>query len=357
MFYALVAVVLGSLAVSAICSLVEAAIYAVPVSHVKALADSGSKAGLALQRFKEDIARPISLILLINTMANALGPLVCGWLVGELFENSGYAVGIFSLGFAAAILIIGELIPKTAGVVYCKPVSTVAALPISFLIKLFYPLIRFSEIIHQLLPHNEDAPTVSHEEVLSMAAIGTEEGALDDFEGSVISNVIGLDKLLVKDVLTPRVVVFRLAETTAVGALKNEITGWQFTRIPIFSVEDPDHLTGYVTQRDIYRVLIEGNEQQSLKELARELQTVPELMRVDKLLLRMFEQKEHICAVADEHGSLAGIITLEDIIEEIVGKEIVDEYDAVSDLRSYAKILRVAKRRNRPTRKENIDPQ
>ena len=188
---------------------------------------------------------------------------------------------------------------------------------------------------------------MSHQEILSMAAIGKEEGALDDLEGSVISNVISLDEELVKDLLTPRVVVFRLDKDTKLSEVAADIGEWNFSRVPLFSKKEPDHLTAYVNQRDIYRELLAGNVDETLEDLARPLKTVPELMRADKLLLTMFEEKEHICAVVDEHGGLAGIITLEDIIEEIVGIEIVDEYDSVSDLRTFAKLQKFIKQKRK----------
>lgn len=192
----------------------------------------------------------------------------------------------------------------------------------------FGPLIYLSRFITARIEPDADGPTVSHQEVLSMAAIGAEEGALDHLEGSVISNVIDLDKVLVRDILTPRVMVFRVEETMTMDDVAKEIADWNFTRVPTFREDDPDRLTGYVRQRDIYRQLMQGNRSITLKDLARPIHTVPELMRADQLL-HMFEETEHICSVVDEHGALAGVITLEDITEEVVGREIVDEYDVV----------------------------
>ncbi|MCB0310777.1 MAG: CBS domain-containing protein, partial [Bdellovibrionales bacterium] len=139
----------------------------------------------------------------------------------------------------------------------------------------------------------------------------------------------------------------RLCEDQKLGEIEDQLKNWQFSRVPLYSEDDPDTLHGYITQRDVYRALLAGERDVVLKKLARPLETVPELLPADKLLLKMFEKKEHICAVADEHGALAGIITLEDVLEELVGKEIVDEYDSVSDLRSFAKILRITKKRPR----------
>jgi len=342
--------VIGSLLTAAVCSLVEAAIYSVPIAYAKHLAEEGSRSGALLVQFKEDIAKPISLILMLNTLAVSLGPMLTGWLLAEMTNDDPMSMGLFSIIFALVILILGELMPKTLGAVYCREVSRASAVPMSFLVKIFAPLLKVSEKLQKFLTRNAEEPSVSPHEVASMAEMGTEQGTLDHFEGEVISNVIGLDQILVRDILTPRVVVVRLKDTTAVGEIEAELENWQFSRIPLFEEQDPDHLTTYVTQRDIYRELLRGNRAVKLKELARRLETVPELMTVDKLLLQMFEHKEHICAVVDEHGGLAGIVTLEDVLEEVLGREIVDEYDAVSDLRAFAKIMRLTKRKNRPAR-------
>jgi CBS domain containing-hemolysin-like protein len=298
-----------------------------------------------LLEFKNDIGRPIAAILILNTIANTGGASVAGWAAGAVLSESGLLV--FSVCFVLAILYFSEILPKVIGVVYCKQVSTFTALPLFYLVKLLTPLIALSQGISKRIETDSDQPTVSEEELLTMTELGTEEGALDHFEGSVISNVVGLDRLLVRDVLTPRVVVFRLKEDMAVDELKDELVSWNFSRVPLFSESEPEHLSSYVIQRDIYRELLRGNSRVSLKALARPLNVVPELMRADKLLQEMFEKREHMCAVVDEHGGLAGIITLEDIIEEIVGREIVDEYDTVSDLRTFARIMRVVRGRKK----------
>ena len=231
------------------------------------------------------------------------------------------------------------------GVVHCRVVAYYIAWPLYWMTKFVSPVIWLSKMLK--LDMDAESTGMSLEEIRGIAELGTEEGALDHLEGSVIANVIGLDELLVKDVLTPRVVVFRIEENTLVKDLAEEIVGWNFSRVPLFSESEPEFLNSYVTQIDIYRALLQGKGDLTVKEFARELKSIPELMRADKLLLRMFEEKDQICAIADEHGSLAGIITLEDIIEEIVGREIVDEYDTVSDMRTLAKILHYTKHRKK----------
>ncbi|MDC0358394.1 hemolysin family protein [Oligoflexia bacterium] len=343
--FLLVLAVLITIFVSACCSVMEAALYAVPLTHVRLLAESGSRTGEILLGFKGDIGRPIAAILILNTMANTGGASVAGWTAAKLLSEGELI--LFSVAFVLAILYFSEILPKIVGVVYCKTVAKIVARPLFVIIKLLSPLVAVSQGIAHRIEEDNHQPTVSEAEVLSMAALGTEEGSLDHFEGSVITNVVGLDRLLVKDVLTPRVVTFRLEENTKVCDVREDIGNWNFSRVPLFSESDPDHLTAYVIQRDIYRELLNGYDQMTLKELSRALPVVPELMRADQMLLQMFEKKEHICAVVDEHGGLAGLVTMEDIIEEIVGREIVDEYDSVSDLRTFARILRVVKGRKK----------
>ena len=343
MFGLLLLTVFLATAISGLCSLMEASLFAVPLPHTKFLADSGSKRGKLLMSFKEDMSQPISAILILNTVAHTIGAAVAGALAAELYGERG--VLIFSVIFTLIILYLSEIVPKQIGSMYSKQVSELVAFPLLVLIKLLYPLVKVTECFSRLLGSTDHLPSVSHEEVLSLAEIGREEGVIDHLEGSVIKNVVGLDRSLVKDILTPRVVVFRLEKDRRVSDLTDEIVNWNHTRVPIYAEDTPDQLNRYVIQRDLFRAIISGEGDRTLEELSRPLTTVPEFMRADKLLLQMFEQRESICSVVDEHGGFAGLVTLEDIIEEIVGREILDEYDLVGDLRSYARILYQSRKR------------
>jgi CBS domain containing-hemolysin-like protein len=329
--------------VSACCSMTEAALFAVPYAYIKHLAEAGNRRAKMLLPFKEDLSKPIVAILTLNTVANTLGPAIAGAIVADLWGEG--ALIAFSIIFTLVILYLGEMIPKTIGSAYCKTVSLTVALPLSIVIKLLYPLVRASEFITQSFKADDNTPTVSSEEVASLAAIGREEGVIDHLEGSIIKNVIGLDKRLVKDILTPRVVVLRLPEELTLTEVKTGMLEWNHTRVPIFSEDEPDVVTRYVIQRDLYRAIFRGEEDKKLKDFARPMATIPEFMRVDKLLLRMFEEGEFIYSVVDEHGGFAGLVTLEDVLEEVIGREIVDEYDLVGDLRSYAQILHLARKK------------
>lgn len=327
----LFSLVIGCLLVSFFCSISEAAIFAIPVAVVRHEAEaeqtSGKKFGRAsaLQSLKDDISAPISAMLILNTIANTACPAIAGALAENIFGPNGLIA--FTVIMSILVLFAGEVLPKFLGVTYHKTVALVVAKPLTMLIVLLRPLIQ---LLGKMTAHFEpehEAPAVSHEEVLSLAAIGGQEGTIDPLEGEVISNVIGLDKIRVGDLVTPRVSVFKVAENLSLGDYREASQTWSYTRIPVYAEDEPDHLTGYVRQRDVLRGLLRGELDRPLSSYKRPIITVPELMRADRLLLRMFDEGEHLYAVVDEHGTLAGIISMEDILEHVVGREIHDEYD------------------------------
>lgn len=323
----------------------EASLFAVPLAYAKNLADNDSRLGKLLLRFKQNLGRPISAILILNTISHTIGAAVAGAMVDKLYGEK--TLVLFSVVFTLAMLYLSEIIPKQIGAVFARRVSLLIVTPLNWLIFILSPLIWVTDGVHRLFKSKDMQPSVSEQEFLSLAEIGTSEGVLDNLEGSVIKNIIGFDRLLVKDVLTPRVVVFRLSEDAKLSDIKEDIFSWSHTRVPLHVEGDEDLITGYVLQRDLYRAMLQGEDLETpLKKFIRGVTTVNELMRADKVMLEMFEKREAICSVVDEHGSFAGLVTLEDFVEDLVGKEIVDEYDLVSDLRAYARALYSRKRRD-----------
>jgi len=319
----LIAVSFFSIVISFFCSLSEAALYAIPLPVVKHLAQKGIPAAKKLEILKKDVGKLITAMLILNTLANTAGAAIAGAQAGVIWGEKG--VIIFSVFFTISVLLFGEILPKTLGVAHSKSIALAIAPIWTFLVWLFGPLATLGQSLTVRLSSKNPVPTISQEELISMAQLGTEEGTLDRFEGGVISNVMALDNKLVRDVLTPRVSVFMLPENSTVLEIREQIFKWKFSRVPIYSIKDPDHLTGYVIHRDIIKVLLSGETKTTLKSLSRPIKVLPELTTVDKILRQMFENKEHICALVDEHGGLAGIVTLEDLLEEILGHEIVDE--------------------------------
>ncbi|RJP19253.1 MAG: HlyC/CorC family transporter [Candidatus Omnitrophota bacterium] len=337
MLFTLLVVILVSLTVSFVCSLMEAALFTLPLSAAQSMADQYKQRGHILVRFKKDIGYPISAILILNTVAHTIGAAISGALVDKLYGEP--ALVWFSIVFTFLILYLSEIIPKQIGAVYYKPVSLWFAVPLALLIKLFYPLILTTNWVSKLVKRGTNEPMISEQEILSMTKIGSEEGVLDILESAVIRNIVLLDRITVKQALTPRAVVFKLAENTVLQDIRNSIGEWNHTRIPLYSPTSPDTITGYVNQRDLLRELIRDSSTKTVNEFKRPLKTVPESMPMDRLFANLIESREPIRSVVDEYGVFAGIVTMEDVIEEIVGKEIVDEYDIVRDLRAYARAL------------------
>ena len=327
-----------SVSLSAVCSLMEAVLYAVPIAHVKHRAKQGSKAAAILYRFKGEIGEPIAAILILNTIANTAGAAIAGAACSRLFGERGLL--IFSILFTLLILLASEIVPKQLGVRFSKRLSSVIAFPLLFLIRVLFPLVFITKKLSTTLTKEVgDEPSISEEELLSMAELGTEEGVLDSIEGMIIKNIVELDKRHVRDIHTPRVVVFRAQQNKKISECRAALVSWEFSRVPLFDDKNPDHVTRYVTQRDIYRSIEKGDTEKTLFEISRALRAVPEVMSLDKLFLMLISKREHICAVINEHGGFSGLISLEDVIEQIVGEEIVDEYDSADDLRIYAKTI------------------
>lgn len=319
----------------------ESAFYALPTPFILEEDKKGNITGKLLKRFKDDMGKPIAAILILNTVTNTSGASVAGYAVGKLYGAN--ALLPFSVLYTLLILYFGEIIPKLIGVVHSKFVTKFFAIPLFILIKILSPLINISNFISNKIQSSKKSDEISAQEVLTIAEMGTKEGSLDNLEGAVIENIIELDTILVKSIMTPRTVVVRFMEDATLAEISPKLDKLAFSRIPLYSQKNPDTLTSYVTQRDILKELIKGNKLKKLKDISRPIKTIPDLMKCDSLLLDMFNSKEHLYAVVDEYGGLSGIITLEDIIEQIIGHEIVDEYDAVSDLRALAKLLRFKK--------------
>lgn len=338
MFFVLILSIIASLTLSFFCSLAEASLYSVPLPYIKNLADNGSKRAKVLLILKEDIGKPIAAILALNTMAATMGAAVCGACVESLWGTQ--ALVFFSVIYTIVLLILSEIVPKQIGVTYSRTTSLLVALPLAFAVKAMLPLIKVSNALTKVINRGRHVGHhVSAEEVATLAQMGTERGVLDHIEGSVIKNVIGLDKILARDILTPRVVVFRLSEETRIAELEEGVANWNYSRIPIFSEKNSDSVVEYVMQRDVLQHLLKGEKELTLKDIARPLPTVPDLLTADRILLELFAKGTHLLSVVGEHGGFVGLVTLEDIIETVLGREIVDEFDVVSDLRKHAEKL------------------
>jgi CBS domain containing-hemolysin-like protein len=315
--------------VSAFCSIIEAVLYSVPLSHVEVMTRSGKKSGPVLKNLKKDIQRPITAILTLNTIANTMGAAVAGASAAVVFGEENLVW--FSIFFTLAILLFSEILPKTAGVAYAKNLASWIAIPLNGLVKVMSPLIWLCQAVTKLIPAQKKEAPVSIEEIRAVAVLGRKAGEIEPQQEKVIANILKLQDKTVHEVMTPQTVVFSLSE-----ALKMKKQWNRHSRVPVYD-ENQDDIVGIVLSRSILLSLSEGLEGKKLSELMQPVHFVPEAAPLNKIMMEFFEQRVHLFVVVDEYGSFTGVISLEDIIEEIVGREIIDESDTAGDLREYAR--------------------
>ena len=333
-------VVGGVILVSAMCSLFEAVLYTLPIGYIESLAESGRRSGQVLRRLRADVDRPIAAILSLNTIANTAGAAVAGALVGSYFApERSWLAWLFPLAFTLAILVFSEVIPKTVGVVYCRALAPWIAYPLQIVVWSFIPVTWSLRLLTRTIARNGPAHTVSDEELMSMVNLGKRSGHFKAHEASVIQNILALESKQAGDILTPRTVVVSMQAQTPIEDAGKKKQLLSYSRIPVYE-NDPENVVGIVHRRDIFSALTEGRTGLCLEQIMRPVVFVLETLPLDKLLKEFLERHQHLVVVLDEYGGLAGVVTLEDVLEEILGKEIVDEFDQVTDLRKLAKTRR-----------------
>ncbi len=318
---------------SFICSIMEAVLLSNPISWLKSKLESGDQVAGSMLSLKEDIDKPLSAILSLNTVAHTVGAAGVGAQATIVFGEAYF--GLVSAVLTILILVITEIIPKTLGANYSKELMGISAKVIKGMIFITYPLVLLSSIMTKMLARKKSELTTSREEISALASIGTQEGIFADKENKIIQNLIKLKSLKIKDVMTPRIVVVTAnEEMTLEDFLKNK-EFLHFSRIPIFQ-ENRDNITGYIFRELVFEKLAEDQFNLQLKDIKRDIVLFPETMTLFDAWEEMLQKKEHISLIVDEYGGMGGITTLEDIIESLLGFEIVDEKDQVEDMQQYA---------------------
>jgi len=322
-----------ALFVSFFCSLLEAVLLSVPRTHIAVLRDAGSNAADRLERMKEDIDQPLAAILTLNTFAHTLGAAGVGAQAAVIWGEAW--VGLVSFVLTLLVLIFSEIIPKTLGAVHAKSLAPFTAITIDWLIIIFKPVVAVCNSISKLFARKQTIPRISREEVSNLAKLAHDEGVIDDLELRVVRNLVALREINVEQVMTPRAVVFTYNAHDSVSKILAQGPS-KFARVPIIEASLDNHI-GVIHRREIYAAHRDGHDQTTLRDLARPLHIVPETASLSDILLEFIRRREHLFLVADEYGGSAGIITLEDTIETLIGAEIVDETDDEVDMRDLAK--------------------
>ncbi|MCY4465268.1 MAG: hemolysin family protein [Chloroflexi bacterium] len=331
---ALIFYVVIALGVSFLCSIWEAAMLSTPVSHIELLVEQGSKAGVIMQGLRQNVEHPISAILTLNTIAHTVGAAGAGAEATAIFGSEFF--GIISAVLTLLILVFSEIIPKTLGAVYAKPLTPFTAWSLRALLVLFKPAVFAFEFVTRAMRPDEDAPTVTRSELQVMARISAEEGGIRERENRIVANLLELAEVQVETIMTPRTVMLTFRTDATIGEIMREHTVLPFSRIPVYG-ESADDIRGYVLRHEIYKRAAANEHDVPLREIARQLQVVPETNSVAQVLDEFIAKQDHIFLVIDEYGGTAGLITLEDAVETLLGIEILDESDRVADLRDLAR--------------------
>lgn len=318
---------------SFLCSIMEAVLLSTPLSFLKAKSNSGDASATQFIKLKEDIDKPLAAILTLNTVAHTVGAAGVGAEAVLIFGQTYF--GYISAVLTILILIVTEIIPKTIGANYSKELMSISAKIIKAMIFITYPLVIASVVLTKLLSRKGVENTTSREEISALANIGTEEGIFGDKENKIIQNLIKLKSIKITEIMTPRiVVVVANEEMTLQEFLKNK-DFLHFSRIPIYE-GNRDNITGYVFRELVFEKLAEDQFDLKLKDIKRKITAFNTETTLFDAWDDLLNKREHIALVLDKYGGMDGIATLEDIIETLLGFEILDEKDEIEDMQKYA---------------------
>jgi CBS domain containing-hemolysin-like protein len=332
----LITFVLVALVFSFLCSIAEAVLLSVSMPYVALLEQKGKPSGPLLRSLKMEISKPLSAILSLNTIAHTIGAAGAGAQVAIVFGNA--YLGIASVILTLLILFLSEIIPKTLGAQHWRRLAPATAYGLKFLIWLLYPFVFLTGKMTRGLAGGPTLNGFSRQEFAAMAELSAEEGQLKERESEVLKNLLLLRETRVRDAMTPRPVVFSLPESTTVGSFFEAHESVRFSRIPLYR-DDPDQLDGFVLRGDLLLAHAKAEVDAPLARFKRALPVVPESLSLAEALNRVLRVRAHIVQIVDEYGCLAGILTLEDIIETMLGLEIVDEGDVAVDMQEHARRL------------------
>lgn len=334
-----------SIGFSFLCSVLEAVLLSITPSFIRTELANGSTTGKLFAQYKDDIDRPLSAILTLNTIAHTVGAMGVGAQAKEVFgETILFDIGSFAVsaefliasGMTLAILILSEIIPKTIGANYWKQLAPFTANTLRVLMWILFPLVWLSQLITKSLKNEKDKSVLSRVDFAVMTQAGAESGALDEREHTIIKNLLNFEKLPVKSIMTPKRVMFMLEEDLTMEDFAKQEHFQTYSRVPIYN-DTRDNITGFVLKDTALRMLVDGQGDKPLKDIKRNLDFVREDTTLNEMFKVFTRERHHIAVVTDEFGDVLGLVTMEDVFETLLGLEILDESDKVADLQEYAR--------------------
>lgn len=331
-----------SIAVSFVCSLWEAVLLSISPSYMQIELNKGSKTGHILRDFKSNIDRPLAAILTLNTIAHTVGAIGVGAQATRIWADSNPLITglVVPVLMTAAILILSEIIPKTIGATNWRAFAPFTIRSLSIVIKVLAPIIWLCQLVTGIFNANKEKQIFSRTDFLAMAQIGSEEGHLEESETQFIENLLQFKSRKVRDIMTPRTVIVAAPQTMTARAFYDNQDELVFSRIPLRDSAESEMIVGYVLKDAVLEHLIDDDDEKPLSAFIREIIVVPETCSIFQLFNDFMQKREHIALVVDSYGGTAGIVTMEDVIETLLGAEIVDETDVTVDMQDKAREMR-----------------
>lgn len=335
-----------SIVFSFLCSVWEAVLLSITPSYVNSELEKGSSIGKTLQKFKDDIDRPLSGILTLNTIAHTVGAIGVGAQAGKVFGDQGAfkLFGLMEISWESivavvmtlAILVLSEIIPKTWGANNWKSLAPFTVRSLSILLTLLAPIIWMTSLITKKMKKEKGKSVLSRADFLALANVGRSSGAIAEEESTIINNLLGMDTLKVSDVMTPRAVMHTIDDTTTLSEYYKTISKMPFSRIPLYS-ERQDNITGLALKDNILQEMVEGNGEKKMSDIMLPVKMINQDKVLRELFTHFTKENDHLAVVVDNYGSVTGIVTMEDMFETMLGMEIVDESDGVTDMQALAR--------------------
>lgn len=320
--------------VSFLCSVLEAVLLSITPSYAASLAQKGSRLGTKVKGLKQNVDKPLSAILSLNTIAHTIGAAGVGAQASLVFgaQYLGYVSGVLTL----LILILSEIIPKSIGAAYWKQLTPFTVNVLSVITMVLYPLVLISQVITKWLASGKEEASITRGELAVMTDIGEKEGVFQEGESRVIKNMLRFNSIMVKDVMTPRTVVLAANENLTVQELFDNKKFLRVSRIPIYQ-ENIDQVVGFIHKHDLLDKMASDERDLPLTAIKRQIMIVPEDTRIPALFEQFLKKREHIALAVDQYGGMSGIVTMEDVLETLLGLEIVDEFDSTQDMQALAR--------------------
>jgi len=333
-----------TIGVSALCSILEAMILSTTTAEIEALKKSHPKRGEKLEKYKVGLEETSSAILSLNTIANTLGATMVGGLAVQIWPDSNNVLLKISTAMALAILFFSEIIPKNMGVLYRPALQPILVYPLSWLCATMMPISRIVGYLVKLLLRPNNVVQDGDEEILLLAEKNAKEGTLTANERDMINNALSLDALIVNEIMTPRTVVYAINDEQTIASLLSSNADILFARIPVYN-DQVDNITGIVRRRDILKAKANGEEMKQISELSNEPLFVPDNATASDVLQTFLKNHQQLAIAVDEYGTFSGVITMEDVIEHIIGQEIFEDDDPAIDMRELARRRQYAEKR------------